>query len=352
MILGILITICIEILLPVITGAAVAFSLNDGRSKSDILVMSYVYGQVILFAVFQPVFVFSILKDFKFSKALALFMVLMGIVIAALVVICILKYKKQIGTVLKSKAERPDFWMIAALAVVLLMMVMSVVMAYYDGDDAYYVAAAAEGINSDSMYKKEPYTGYAIESPYRYLFAPFPMWLAMLSKLTGIRVSAMAHSFLPWSMILLSVSATYIFSRYLFGDDKKKRGVFMFFITILIAFGDYSIHTPENFLLARSRQGKAALASFILPVVIVLVYGIIKEYDAKKKINPLRLIMLMLAGFAGALCSTLGGVLCVSIVLTASLCMLLTYRKIKYPFLMAVFSMPCLIFPLLYFVYT
>jgi hypothetical protein len=352
MLLGILITICLEILLPVITGAAVAFSLNDGRSKSDLLAMSYVYGQIILFAIFQPVFVFAILKDFKFSKALALFMILMGIVLAALVVISILKYKKQIGTVLRSKIEKPDFWMIAALVVVGIMMVMSVVMAYYDGDDAYYVAAAAEGINSDSMYKKEPYTGYAITSPYRYLFAPFPMWLAMLSKLTGIRVSAMAHSFLPWSMILLAVSVTYIFSRYLFGDDKKKRGVFMFFITILIAFGDYSIHTPENFLLARSRQGKAALASFILPAVVALVFGIIKEYDAKKKVNPVRLIMLMLVGFAGALCSTLGGVLCVSIVLTGSLCMLLTYRKIKYPFLMAVFSMPCLIFPLLYFVYT
>ena len=351
MIFGILITICLEILLPIITGAAVAFSLNDGRSKSDLLAMSYVCGQIILYAIFQPVFVFAILRGFKFSEALALFMIIMGLLLAALVTLCILKYKKRIGAAFKGKFERPDFWIIAALVVIAFMMVMSVVMAYYDGDDAYYVAAAAEGVNSDSMYKKEPYTGYTNYEPYRYLFAPFPMWLAMLSKLSGIRVSAMAHSFLPWSMILLAVNVVYIMSGYLFGDDKRKRGIFMFFVSILLAFGDYSIHTPENFLLARSRQGKAALASFILPVVIMLVFGIIKEFDAKKKISPVRLFMLMAAGFAGALCSTLGGVLCVSIVLTASLCMLLMYRKIKYPFLLAVFSMPCLIFPVLYFVY-
>lgn len=350
MALGIIITICLEILLPVLTGCTVSLAMGDGRSKSDLLAMSYVFGQIILYAIFQPVFVFSILKDFRFSKALTIFLALTGVVVLAMVIICILKFKKQLGTVLKGKIAKPEFWIIASLILVGIMIVMSFIMTYYDGDDAYYVAAAAEGFNSDAMYKKEPYTGYAIESPYRYLFAPFPMWIGFLAKLTGIRVSAMAHTFLPWSMILLTMSVMYIMSGYLFGEDKKKRGIFMFFVSVLIAFGDYSIHTPENFLLARSRQGKAALASFVLPVVIVLLFGIIKEYDLKKKVNPVRLFMLTVVGFAGALCSTLGGVLCVSVVLTAALCMFITYRKIKYPLLMSVFSMPCLIFPVLFFV--
>ena len=350
MLSGIIITICLEILLPVLMGCAVAFSLDGGRSKSDLLAASYVYGQIILYALFQPVFVYSILKNYRFSKALVLFLIVAGIVLAMIVTVCIVRFRKQLVTVVKSKCQKPDFWIIAALVVTIFMMVMSFYMAYYDGDDAYYVAAASESYSSDSMYVKEPYTGYAIESPYRYLFAPFPMWLAFLSKLTGFEVTAMSHSFLPWSMILLSVSVFYLFSERLFGEDSKKRGEFMFFISILIAFGDYSIHTPENFLLARSRQGKAALASFILPAVILLIFGVIKEYDLKKKVNPVRLIMLMVVGFAGALCSTLGGVLCVSIVLTGALCMLLTYRTFKYPILMALFSMPCLIFPVLYFV--
>ncbi len=350
MISGILITICIELLLPVLTGLAVTLSLGEVRSKLDLAAQSFVYGQIIIYALFQPVFVFSILKDYRFSKAAMLFGILLAITVILLTLIVFTKYRKDLIKNFKLKSVNPGIWGMLALALLAVLIVMSFVRAYYDGDDSYYVAAAAEGINSDSMYKKEPYTGDPILSPYRYLFAPFPMWIAFISKLSGIKVAAVAHSFMPWCMILFTAAVLYMLSGSMFKDESKKRGMFMFFAFVLIMFGDYSIHTPENFLLARSRQGKAALASFILPFMFLLIYGIIREYNDRKKVHPVRLIMVMLTGLAGALCSTLGGVLCVSLVLTGSLCMLLTYRKFKYPFIMAVCSVPCLIFPVLYFV--
>lgn len=350
MILGILITILIELLLPIVTGLAVALSLGEIRSKLDLLTQSFVYGQIIIYALFQPVFVFAILKDYRFSKAAMLFGALLAVVVIALIALTLIRYRKDLLKTLKTKFSSPGMWGIAALVVLGILIVMSFIKAYYDGDDSYYVAAAAEGVNSDSMYKKEPYTGDPILSPYRYLFAPFPMWIAFISKLSGIKVAAVAHSFMPWCMILLTASVMYMLSGYLFKEDGKKRGLFMFLTLILIMFGDYSIHTPENFLLARSRQGKAALASFILPFMFFLIYGIIREFNDRKKVHPVRLLMVFLTGLAGSLGSTLGGVLCVSLVLTGSLCMLLTYRKFKYPFLMAVCSVPCLIFPVLYFV--
>ena len=350
MITGILITICIELLLPVLMGLAVSLALGEIRSKLDLLAQSFVYGQIIIFALFQPIFVFAILKDYRFSKGAALFGAVLAVVLLTLIVITFTGYRKDLVKTLKLKNMNPGIWGIAALAILGIMIVMSFLKTYYDGDDSYYVAAAAEGINSDSMYKKEPYTGDAILSPYRYLFAPFPMWIAFLSKLSGIKVAAVAHTMIPWCMILFVFAVMYIMSGYLFKDDSKKRGLFMFFVSVLIMFGDYSIHTPENFLLARSRQGKAALASFILPFMVFLIYGIIREFEDRKKVNPVRFVLILLTGFAGALCSTLGGVLCVSLTLTGALCMLLTYRKFKYPFVMAICSMPCLIFPVLYFV--
>lgn len=350
MILGILITILLELFLPIITGLAVALSLGEGRSKFDLLVQSFVYGQIIIYALFQPVFVFAILKDYRFSKAAMMFGALLSVVVVALMTLTLIKYRKELIKTLKVKFSSPGMWGIAALIILGIMILMSFIRTYYDGDDSYYVAAAAEGVNSDSMYKKEPYTGDSILSPYRYLFAPFPMWIAYISKLSGIKVAAVAHTFMPWCMILLSAAVLYMLSGYMFKEDGKKRGMFMFLTMVLIMFGDYSIHTPENFLLARSRQGKAALASFVLPFMFFLIYGIIKDYNDRKKVHPIRILMVMVTGFAGALCSTLGGVLCVSLVLTGALCMLLTYRKFKYPFLMAVCSMPCLIFPVLYFV--
>ena len=221
MITGILITICIELLLPVLMGLAVSLALGEIRSKLDLLAQSFVYGQIIIFALFQPIFVFAILKDYKFSKGAALFGAVLAVVLLTLIVITFTGYRKDLVKTLKLKNMNPGIWGIAALVILGIMIVMSFLKAYYDGDDSYYVAAAAEGINSDSMYKKEPYTGDAILSPYRYLFAPFPMWIAFLSKLSGIKVAAVAHTMIPWCMILFVFAVMYIMSGYLLKMIRK-----------------------------------------------------------------------------------------------------------------------------------
>ena len=71
MIKGIVVTIALEILLPVIAGLYFAVT---GREENDtgsmFLARAYTSGQILLFALFQPVFVFAILKNMLFSQAL------------------------------------------------------------------------------------------------------------------------------------------------------------------------------------------------------------------------------------------------------------------------------------------
>ena len=144
MISGILITICIELLLPVLTGLAVTLSLGEVRSKLDLAAQSFVYGQIIIYALFQPVFVFSILKDYRFSNAAMLFGILLAITVILLSLIVFTKYRKDLIKNFKLKSVNPGIWGMLALALLAVLIVMSFIRAYYDGDDSYYVAAAAE----------------------------------------------------------------------------------------------------------------------------------------------------------------------------------------------------------------
>ena len=351
MIKGIIITIALEILLPVLAGLIFAVP-EKGRSVSKTLFLARAYtsGQILLFALFQPVFVFAILKNMFFSKAMMIYLPMCGAVVLLLLFITLFRYRNELVRMIKSPVGKIGFWGIAALAAIVIMMVMSFYMTYMDGDDAFYVAVATGTASSDTMYTVEPYTGSAITSPFRYIFAPFPMWITFLSRLSGIRAVTMAHTFFPWSMILLSFSVMYILACELCGDDHTKRDIFMFFGAILTAFGDYSIYTPENFLLARSRQGKAALATFIIPFMIILLISIFRKADKDKRISVREGALLVLTGFAGALCSTMGGMLCVALVAVCSVCMAVMYRKLKTPVLMMICSMPCMVFVAMYLI--
>lgn len=351
MIKGIVITIALEILLPVIAGLYFAVT---GREETDtgsmFLARAYTSGQILLFALFQPVFVFAILKKMLFSQALRIYLPICGAVLLVLLIITFTGYRDQLVGVLKRPFGRIGFWGMAAMAGIVFMMVMSFFRTYMDGDDAFYVAVATGTASSDAMYVVEPYTGGAIISPFRYLFAPFPMWITFLSRMSGIRAVAMAHTFFPWSMMLLSFSVMYILAGELYGTDHTKRDAFMFFVSILTAFGDYSIYTAENFLLARSRQGKAALATFIIPFMLILLISLVKKTREDKKITLRDGSLLMLTGFAGALCSTMGGMLCMALVGVCAICMAVMFRKLRTPLLMILCTMPCMVFVAMYLV--
>ncbi len=351
MIKGILVTIALEIFFPLLAGMVFAIpGKGENSSGSVFLARAYTSGQILLFALFQPLFVYSILKNVSLSKAVSVFLPLSLGISALLLLYSLIRYHDRVIKVIKSPAKKVSIWGIIAAVAVCFMMVMSFFMTYTDGDDAYYVAAASQSASSDAMYVTEPYTGEAILSPYRYLFAPFPMWVAMLSKLSGIRTVAMAHTFFPWSMILLSFAVLYCIADSLFDGEYRKRDIYMLFSSILVMFGDYSIYSPENFLLARSRQGKAALCSFVLPFLFALLLRMIRESEKNIKPRFENFVLIMLAGCAGALCSTMGGALCVCLVCVFALSMMVTRRKFLMPFFMIVSSCPCLVFILMYLI--
>lgn len=105
-----------------------------------------------------------------------------------------------------SKGEK-RLWAIA-LAGILIQLVLAVVMAFEDGDDAFYVTTSNLSVTWDSMYRLLPYNFGSTSLDFRHCLAPFPIWIAFLSKLSGIHPAVFSHTLMPLILCPLPTAFT------------------------------------------------------------------------------------------------------------------------------------------------
>ncbi len=353
MVVSVLIAIFFELFLPLLFGALFALpSEKEDKAVGKLLILakSYAYGQILLFAIFEPAAVFAVVRGIEFPYLVRVYLAAVALITIVFWVFILTKKKSGLRGFVKTKFDNFTLPGVIAGLLLVFMIVMSFFITYVDGDDAFYIAASADALSSESLFIKNPYTGFPTDLLFRYIFAPFPLWISFIAKVAGLNLAALAHTFFPWSMILHAFSVMYILADLVCDGDRKKRGLFMLFASLLILFGDYSIYSPANFLLARSRQGKAALATFVIPFLLIILYSSFKEMEEKNKISCMNLLFVFASGFAAALCSTMGGVLSIALTFMAAFFMMITYRKLKYPALLALFSLPCLVFAAMYLI--
>lgn len=217
-------------------------------------------------------------------------------------------------------------WLLFA-AVLLFQLVQAVRMTYTDGDDAYYVSISTTVANDEQMYKKLPYTGYGTELDARHGLAPFPVWIAYLARLSGMKPVSVAHMVLPAVLIAFAYAVFYLVGRQLFPQRGGKLPLYLLITGLLVLFGDYSIYTAENFLIARSRQGKAALCSFVIPFLFYLLLFWLKRLERQEKISALFYLLLFATNITGCLCSTLGGLILCMLIGIVGLLGVVGYRR-------------------------
>lgn len=217
-------------------------------------------------------------------------------------------------------------WLLFA-AVLLFQLVQAVRMTYTDGDDAFYVSISTTVANDDQMYKKLPYTGYGTELDARHGLAPFPVWIAYLAKLSGMKPVSVAHMVLPAVLIALAYAVFYLVGRQLFPKRDGRMPLYLLITGLLVLFGDYSIYTAENFLIARSRQGKAALCGLVIPFLFYLLLFWLKRLERQEKISALFYLLLFSTNITGCLCSTLGGLILCLLIGIVGLLGVVTYRR-------------------------
>lgn len=267
----------------------------------------------------HTVFIFSI-----YAVILLLFSIVMRIKKGAN------KVRKNLPVKRNKKVDRIAICLWCCVALLLLLQLILVgMLAYEEGDDAFYVTVSTIATKYNTMYKVLPYTGGSTTLDMRHGLAPFPIWIAMFSNLSGVHAAILAQIIFPVVLIIMSYAIYFQIGWRLFPDGIRKRPLFMLFLELLVLFGGTSLYTAENFLLVRTAQGKAVLANIIIPFLFLLFLMLLEDMQENRRVSPKYWMMIMLTMMAGCLCSTQGALITCILAGVVGLCTAVGYRRWK-----------------------
>lgn len=315
----------------------------------------WICGQICLWAGFQLICVPFVLAGGSFRWVTVLYSVYSGAAVCLGAAAPYVRWKKKSAVHIavirggKKSADRSAVFLWTVFAAVLLFqLIQAVRLAYADGDDAFYVAISTIVQDGDEMYRKLPYTGGATGLDARHGLAPFSVWTAYLARLSGMEAVSVSHVVLPVVLISMSYGVLYLTGRHLFPKRDGKLPLFLCFAELLVLFGNYSLYTVESFMLARSRQGKAALGSIVIPFLFYLLFLWLKRLEKQEKVPAGFYVLLLLTILTGCLCSTLGALLTCMLVGIVAFLGAAVYKRWRQLFPMAVCCIPCVCYAVLY----
>lgn len=335
--------------IPLCVGAIPAAFVDNKQRDAGFM---WITGYIIMWAVFQlisvPVILLEKMGDTYFGYVVFLFGVSCVVLGVAGVILWLWKaWKKPYESPHMSKKEMV-MWLIFAVLLG-IQLVASVTMRYADGDDAFYVAVATLTESSNSMYKLSPYNYGAMDLNARYGLAPFPIWIAFLAKVSGVSTAIVAHTVVGTVLILVTYVIYGQIAGLLFTEKREARPLFLSLVAVLVIFGNYSIYTAENFMIARSRQGKAALGNIVIPMVLFLFLLLFERIRQEKKAEKSIWLLLGATVTAACLCSTLGTFLMCLFLGVIGLCAGVVYRRWGLIVKTAFCCVPALVYVALYF---
>lgn len=325
-------------------------TVENGSGKLYRLLFAWIGGQMILWAAFQLVCVPFVVLEKEFHQVVEVFGGISVVLALVGIAFWIQSGKKGVQTVgAKQLLSRQQMilWIVFG-SLLVFQLVQAVMLAYGDGDDAYYVAVSTITEDAETMYRKLPYTGGSAEVDIRHGLAPFPIWIAFLARISGIRAVSVAHVAMPLMLIPMTYGIFYLLGKELFRKKEKLLAYFLIMTELLVLFGDYSMYTMEHFMLARSRQGKAALGSIVLPMLLFLLLLLLRCLQEKKKMSIRYWVLLCSVMMMGCLCSTMGAFLLCLMVAVTGLCGAVCYRNWRVLVPLALCCVPCVAYMFLY----
>lgn len=188
----------------------------------------------------------------------------------------------------------------------LFQMYMVVTQAINDGDDSFYMAVAHIADQSGSLYQANAYSIGTMELNYRYVLAPFPVWVALLSRLSGLHTLTVGHIGLGVMLITFSLAVYWQMAGELFGRLAQKLR-FLLCVCVLYVWGNTSSQTAESFLITRSRQGKAFVSGVAFPALVWVLLRMGTGLDEKENARAGDYVFAGCILMAGCLGSAVGG---------------------------------------------
>lgn len=266
---------------------------------------SLITGYMVMFCVMEVLTLPMILLKLPLHVLAAAFCGLM-LAAGAWGVVCIFKKSSPAAGETGRGWKRPSLYMCAAILLILMQVCILVLFAHMDADDSFYVGAATTAVETDTIFSVNPYTGVPYANlPSRYVLSPFPVFLAVVSRLCGgLHPAIMAHVAFPAVFVPFSYLVLHQLGKKWFPKERDSQGIFLVLCAVLTWFAGYSIYNAGNFEMVRIWQGKAFLAAAFLPLVIYFCLTVLME---KKPEDPW--IYLAMVNLSCCLLSSMGIIL-------------------------------------------
>jgi len=266
-------------ILPLLLGNGLV---KEGELKIKDIFLSYLFGWMKMFALFQILAIPFIFLQFRLTT---LVIVWASGVILLLVYYLVRNVEGYIRLIKKKfKITRPKFIEVLVILLIVFQLFAVTFLTHEDADDAFFIGQAVTDSHTDTMLIYVGDTGSQWGSfPPRYVFSPFPTFLAAMSRLVMIHPLILARIIFQMVFILMSYMVYYLLAKEAFGENRNNIALTMSFLSLLNIWGNISVYTSSSFLLFRLHQGKALLANLILPLLIYLIVSYYREKKFKQK---------------------------------------------------------------------
>lgn len=323
-----------------------------------LLIQTWLYGIITMFAVMQLIAIPMISRRMAFSSLVNVWSAAVAVLIVAglaVYIIFIAKFIKRSKTAPSDVGGRISVnikrrvW-IGILGVVFLAMTafQARVASKYqhtDDDDARFVALELIAVENDQMLTHNPIDGYPmywntgeVKKDYT---SPWTMYVAACSRISGIHPAILSHRMLPMFLIPICYMAYMVMALGLFKDDWEKTFIFMIIISVVNMFGYTSTHTVSSLLLLRIWQGKAVFAGLMVPVILNLCYRL---YDKPDRVPEK--ILLFVSCMASSLLSGGGVVMSAIAVGLYGLIVFIKHKSVKNTIFIWLTCSPCIVYAL------
>lgn len=307
----------------------------------------YAFGMISMFALFETITVPVIFLKISLKWLTFLWSIsCLGIIAVGVMTKKITFFPGKWKFSLLQQLKQMRLSAYGAIGLILFQTVYVVTHMHIDDDDAWYVGTAVTAYFTNTIYQLNPYTGLEMALlPADYALSPYPVFWAVLGKLTFTHPAILMHTIAPAFLIPLSYLAYYFAATILFRKNKKDISLFMLFLSMFHLFASFSIRSVSTFMLFRIWQGKATLCSFIVPLTLYIFMICILQQRKKDW------ILLFMTVLSGTMVSSMGVLLMSVLIAALTAVFVVVRRNIKTGIKAIVCILPCLLqFAIYYFV--
>lgn len=166
-------------------------------------------------------------------------------------------------------------------------------------------------IDTNRMYRQQPYTKLAYSEPELKQYSPIEMFYAVNVDVSGMEVPIFVHSFLPIFLLAFFYASTWEIGGVVFRGKPEERGLFVVFAMILYTVSIGADRAVSFSVFQNIWNGATMLCCCILPLVVASGFEIIDSIQQKKRLDYEMIVMVILTIVAAQLMLARGAVLSV-----------------------------------------